>query len=117
MAAVAAENCALPERTAQLYMKLAKLNLPEAPGVVAQLAAGFGMKAVAQSEPPKFVGTAPDPLAGLVPETARQWLLRIGFTTSDARAGEEGAQYRRVHRMREGKGWQEELAAGAARLS
>src|SRR4051812_38894664 len=41
------DNCGLPERTAQLYMKLAELDLrPE-------LIAALGMEQAAQSDPPE----------------------------------------------------------------
>jgi len=84
------EHCGLPERTAQLYMKLAKQGLDET--VVAALGLGeavriseavvsaVGMEAAAAAGSwggmPKVVQTPDyDPLAGYDEETQRQWLL------------------------------------------
>jgi Protein of unknown function (DUF3102) len=61
------EHCGFPERTAQLYMKLAELDLP------AELIAALGMQQAAQTT--IVCGTAPDYLTFYDEPTEREWLL------------------------------------------
>jgi len=98
------EHCRLPERTAQLYMKLAALEVPP------ELIAALGMEQAAQSDARwRLRVQKPDPLAARGEQGAREWrvfaaftgsaehvfwLMRQGFSSPDAWLGEEGAQYR-----------------------
>jgi hypothetical protein len=98
------ENCHLPERTAQLYMRLAELELPP------ELIAALGMEQAAQTEVPiKIMGTRPNYIASYSEPVQRDWLLfalfvrsyehaewcmRQSFTSPDEWVGEEGSVYR-----------------------
>ena len=64
------EHCGLPERTAQLYMKLAELDLP------AEMIAVLGMQRAVRSQ---IVGTLPDWLTFYNEPTQREWLLFAWF--------------------------------------
>jgi hypothetical protein len=61
------EHCELPERTAQLYMKLAELDVP------AELVAVFGMQAAAQTT--TNMGTMDSSLGNYDEPIQREWLL------------------------------------------
>ena len=70
------DHCRLPERTAQLYMKLAKLDLPP------ELIAALGMERAAQSEKPIQMGTMPHPLAQYAEPVQIEWTLFAAFVRS-----------------------------------
>jgi Protein of unknown function (DUF3102) len=71
------EHCDLPERTAQLYMRLATMDLP------AELIAALGMQRAAESKTPQELFgpgfpskiTAPAPITYYSEPIQREWLL------------------------------------------
>ncbi len=97
------EHCDLPERTAQLYMKIAKLDLE--PEIIAEI----GLQGAAQTLT-VFHDQGYDVWLGCDDEQKRDWLLLIcfgvhydmvewlrqkGFLSPDEWHGEEGAKCRR----------------------
>ena len=102
------DHCEIPERTAQLYMKIARLDLE--PATVADLGIRMLSKAVVIRTPDY------DPFAGCDDETKREWLLYVRhgapwpyvewvlgrpFTSVAEWHGDEGAAFRKLYRMRE----------------
>ncbi len=106
------DHCQLSERTAQLYMRVAKL------GLKSETVADLGLRAAA-----KVVlaihDTSYNVFAGCGEEAQRQWLLfglfgipwqhiewlrQRPFATPDEWLGEEGAKFRRTWGMREPSG-------------
>jgi hypothetical protein len=101
------EHCGLPERTAQLYMQIAKLDLG------AEVVAAIGLKAAAQSF--VYYDQNYNVWFGCDDEQKRQWLLFIcfgvhfehvewcrqkSFITPDEWLGEAGARWRRQCQLR-----------------
>ncbi len=102
------QHCELPERTAQLYMKIARLGLE--PATVADLGIQMLSKTVVIRIPDY------DPFAGCDDEAKREWLLYVRhgapwayvewllgrpFTSVAEWHGDEGAAFRKLYRMRE----------------
>jgi hypothetical protein len=103
------EHCQLPERTAQLYMKIARLDLP------AEAVAEIGLKGAAEAlcaiRDPNYDPFAHCDEAGKrqwllftlfgVPWPHVEWILQRQFTTPDHWLGPEGAAYRGTWKMPE----------------
>ena len=102
------DHCELPERTAQLYMKIARLDLE--PATVADLGIRMLSKAIVVRFPDY------DPFASCDDEEKREWLLyvrhgaswhyvewllRRPFNSVAEWHGDEGAAYRKRFHMRE----------------
>jgi Protein of unknown function (DUF3102) len=102
------EHCGLPERTAQLYMKLADL------GVLPEVVAVLGMEEASRTEPVQHMGAAHDYFADYDEAAQRQWILfaqfvrswdhvewlmRQGWLSPDAWLAD--TDYRKCYRMRE----------------
>jgi hypothetical protein len=103
------EHCELPERTAQLYMKIARLGLE--PATVADL----GIKMLAKTKG-VFRDPGYHPFADCDEDQERQWMLfclhgapwhhvewvlQRGFVTPDEWIGDEGEAYRKRFGMRQ----------------
>jgi hypothetical protein len=70
------QHCRLPERTAQLYMKLVENTDILGPDAAAALIAARGMQNVAIDGPPQIIRLPDyDPFANCDDEQRRQWLL------------------------------------------
>ncbi len=102
------DHCELPERTAQLYMKIAKLGLESA------TVADLSIKMLATMKVFHFPDY--DPFAGCDDEAKREWMLYVRhgvpwghvewllgrpFTSVAEWHGDEGAAFRKLWRMRE----------------
>ena len=102
------DHCEIPERTAQLYMKIARLELE--PATVADLGIRMLSNAIVIKTPDY------DPFAGCDDETKREWLLYLRhgapwtyvewllgrpFTSVAEWHGDEGAAFRKLYHMRE----------------